>query len=84
MTPKGKTPSLLSMSTGKPTIYVCKKKTKCTRCKEEVTMGDKCFRIPKSTSGFTSKKIFCVDCTDSIIGQTKIDISQIESEISTI
>jgi len=84
MKPKGKTPSLLSMSTGKPTLYTCKKKMKCSRCKNEITMGQNCFQIPKMSAGFSSKKPFCIVCTDLIIKQTKTEIHQLENEISSI
>jgi len=84
MKPKGKTPSLLSMSTGRPTVYTCKKKTKCSRCKNEITMDQDCFQIPKMSAGFSSKKMFCVECTDSIVKQTKTEISKLEIEISSM
>ena len=84
MKPKGKTPSLLSMSTGKPILYVCKKKTTCSRCKDPITMGQSCFQIPKMVAGFSSKKMFCVECTNLIIEQTKIEIHQLENELPPI
>jgi ferredoxin len=82
--PKGKTPSLLSMSTGKPLVYICKKKSKCSRCKNDIIKNYKCFQIPKASSGFTSKKIFCVACTTEIVEQSKKDIAKIENEISAV
>jgi len=82
--PKGKTPSLLSMSTGKPTVYTCKQKTKCSRCKNEITMGQDCFKIPKMSAGFSSKKMFCIECTDLIVQQTKTEISKLAIEISSM
>ena len=81
--PKGKTPSLLSMSTGKPLIYICKKKSKCSRCKDDIKKDQNCFQIPKASSGFTSKKIFCIACTIEIVTQTKKEIAKIESDFPT-
>jgi hypothetical protein len=79
--PKGKTPSLLSMSTGKPETHVCGKLTPCSRCDEEVVKGGACFKIPKMKSGFTSHPIFCIGCTSDIIVQTNADIALIEAAL---
>lgn len=84
MKPKGKTPSLLSMSTGKPALYICKKKTGCSRCKNPITLGQSCFQIPKMLAGFSKKKMFCAKCTDLIIKRTKTEIHQLENELSSI
>jgi hypothetical protein len=77
--PKGKTPSLLSISTGKPEVHSCGKLTPCDRCGERVAKGDACFRIPKMKSGFTNRPIFCVECTSDIVTRTKADIVSIEA-----
>lgn len=77
--PKGKTPSLLSISTGAPSSHVCGKATSCDRCKTKISTGKQCFKIPKQKSGFTSKPLFCVNCTRLIIERTKSDIAAIES-----
>jgi hypothetical protein len=77
--PKGKTPSLLSMSTGTPEIHSCGKSTACERCNEKILMGNQCFKIPKQKSGFTAKPLFCTGCTKEIIQQTKLEIEAIES-----
>ncbi|GAB5451129.1 MAG: hypothetical protein Hals2KO_14570 [Halioglobus sp.] len=82
--PKGKTPSLLSMSSGKPVLHECGRACKCSRCKNGLSKGVMCFQIPKSSSGFTAKKIHCLDCTASVIAQTKKDILKIEKEIETL
>ena len=82
MNPKGKTPTLLSQSTGKPFSDICKRKTVCTRCKESITMGMKHFKIPKLQNGFIHDKPFCIDCTKLIIEQTKKDLREIEELLS--
>ena len=78
--PKGKIPSLLSMSTGAPTPHVCGKATLCKRCNGGISKGDQCFRIPKKESGFTSKPLFCINCTKMIVEKTKSDIHIIEQQ----
>ena len=79
--PKGKIPSLLSMSTGAPITHVCGKATPCERCNGKIVKGDQCFRIPKQKSGFTSKPLFCIDCTKMIVEKTKSDILIIEQNL---
>ena len=81
--PKGKTPSLLSMSTGKPTLHVCERSTKCSRCKKAVGQHENCFQIPKQKSGFTHKTIHCVSCMAKIVGQTRKDLEKVEELLRT-
>jgi hypothetical protein len=76
--PKGKTPSLLAISTGTPEPHTCGKATPCGRCEETVVKGQSCFQVPKMKSGFVSHPIFCVVCTIAIVEQTKIELSAVE------
>ena len=78
---KGKTPSLLAVSTGTPEPYTCGRATSCERCEESVPTNARCFRIPKMSSGYTHRPIFCVACTIAIIEQTKIELSAVEQEV---
>ena len=80
--PKGKTPSLMSMSTGKPKRHSCGKATPCNRCKEQIPKGESCFVIPKLRNGFTEKPIHCDNCVALIIEQTKSDLKIIENQLS--
>jgi len=80
--PKGKIPSLLAQSTGKPAAHLCKRKSSCTRCKTHIIMNDNCFTIPKSTAGFTSHKPFCLECVKLIIDQTKKELSEIDDQLT--
>jgi hypothetical protein len=77
--PKGSTPSLLTMSTGKPAVHTCGKATTCDRCTGKVAKGDFCFQIPKLKSGFTAHPIVCVECTAAIVKKTKSDLLAIEA-----
>ena len=80
--PKGKTPSLLSMSTGTPIAHTCGKATNCDRCAERISTGAACFQIPKQKSGFTTKPIFCIACTKEIVEKTKSDLAAIEAALA--
>jgi hypothetical protein len=79
--PKGKTPSLLAVSTGRPVPHTCGKATPCDRCGETVVKGESCFQIPKVKSGFISHPIFCTVCTVAIVEQTKIELLAVEEKI---
>ncbi len=79
--PKGKTPSLISMSTGKPAVHTCGRATDCDRCGEHVATGASCFQIPKMKNGFTIKPIFCVACVADIVAQTKSDVEALEATL---
>lgn len=76
--PKGKTPSLLSMSTGVPAAHTSGKATPCNRCEHPLEKGAACFQIPKAKNGFTVRPIFCIACTAAIVEQTKSEIAEIE------
>lgn len=79
--PKGKIPSLLSQSTGKPSVHVCKRRASCTRCKAILHMAENCFTIPKVSTGYTRNSIFCLDCVRLIIDQTKKELLVIETTL---
>jgi ferredoxin len=80
--PKGKTPSLLSISTGTPAFHKCGKATHCGRCNSVVATGHSCFQIPKMKNGFTAHPIFCIDCTLTIIEQTKAELLDVEKAVN--
>lgn len=79
--PKGKTPSLLAITTGTPEPHTCGKATPCGRCEEPVAKGDECFTIPKLKSGYVNNPIFCVHCTIAIVDQTKVELLVIEKHL---
>ena len=80
--PKGKTPSLLTQTTGKPTIHTCKRKTVCSRCNEDIVAGNRLFKIPKLKSGFTAQKPYCLKCFGLILAQTKEDLLTLEKTLN--
>jgi hypothetical protein len=76
--PKGKTPSLIGSSNGRPEKILVKGKSECNRCGCSIFIGDDCFGIPKSSSGFSSIKRYCKVCFQRIIDQTCKDIEEIK------
>jgi hypothetical protein len=75
---RGKTPTLISGSSGKPAIATAKKKRACKRCKENILLGDSLFEIPKAGGGFSRKVPFCMSCFKDILEQTKKDLNDLQ------
>ena len=79
MVKRGKTPSLISGSSGKPLIVEVKRRRNCNRCECNINMGEKIFEIPKIVGGFSVKKPICKLCFREILDQTKKDLDKLES-----
>ena len=75
---RGKIPSLITASSGKPTICTCKRLSKCKRCKEKIMLGERCADIPIAGKGYKASKRYCLKCFKEILFQSKIDIEQLE------
>jgi hypothetical protein len=78
---RGRTPSLLTGSSGKPTKTIAQRCRKCTRCSANISKNEVYFEIPKVGGGFTNKKPFCLECFKEILNQTKIDLSALEESV---
>lgn len=76
---RGKVPSLIGLSNGRPERVDVKKKGICSRCKCDIHRGDDCLIVPKATSGYTAKKRYCRQCFEEIVSQTKKDLKSIET-----
>jgi hypothetical protein len=79
--PKGRTPSLIGSSNGRPSVVVAQRKCQCTRCSDDILGGTRCFDIPKTGTGFSRKKRYCEDCYRRIIEQTTVDLDLIRAEL---
>ena len=77
--PKGKTPSLISSTNGKPTPVKVQRKGKCSRCKSDIENGVNCFEIPKIGLGYKKRKRVCKICFINIIQQTEKDLTKIKN-----
>jgi ribosomal protein S27AE len=78
---RGKIPSLITGSSGRPNQVVAKRRRQCSRCSSDILLNEMCFEIPKVGGGFANKKTFCVNCFKEILGQTKKDIAELEKDI---
>ena len=78
--PKGKTPSLIGSSLGRPSVATAGKLCKCSRCGSGIAMGVKCYDIPQPKKPFGSPRRFCVDCFQQVLEQTGQDLAALKAE----
>lgn len=76
---RGKTPSLLTGSSGNPSKTNAKRKRNCKRCSEEISMGEVCYEVPKP-GGFSSNKTYCKICFKEILEQTQKDLDLLKED----
>lgn len=76
--PKGKIPSLISGSSGKPEPVTAQRKCQCARCGCNILKGVRCFDIPKVGGAFRNTKRYCGECFKSILEQTDKDVSELK------
>ena len=77
--PRGKTPSLIGHSNGRPKRVEVKKRCKCNRCGCSIEAGQDCFGIPRQGSGFSVLKRYCKLWFNNILKQTHDDLKQAEN-----
>ena len=74
---KGKTPSLIGSSLGRPCKQTCRRETPCSRCRASIAMGDDCYDVPQPSKPHSSKRRFCTECFDGVLEQTRRDLEQL-------
>lgn len=79
--PRGKCPSLISGSLGRPKFEVAMRKRTCKRCHSAITAGTKCVSIP--VPGSMGDKTYCCNCLLRIIERSQKDLGGIRSKMST-
>jgi hypothetical protein len=75
--PKGKTPSLIGSSLGRPDAVTAGKRCACSRCEAEITKGEKCYDVPQPSKPFSSRRRFCKICFDRVLAQTRQDLAEL-------
>ena len=75
--PKGRVPSLIGGSNGRPRRTEVKKKSHCFRCDTEIPSGKTCIEIPKIGGGYTNYRRVCDDCYRAILKKTSEDMEEI-------
>lgn len=75
--PKGKTPSLIGSSLGRPTKAEAGKRCECSRCGGEIVKGEICFDVPQPTKPHSATRRFCRECFSGVLEQTRKDLSEL-------
>jgi len=74
---KGKTPSLIGSSLGRPQRATAGKKCACSRCKDPITMGGVCFDVPQPSKPFSKTRRFCEPCLALVLAKTREDLDEL-------
>lgn len=75
-TPKGRVPSLIGGSSGRPVRVDVQRRSECYRCEDVLVAGISCIAIPK-LGGFTNKRRVCDACYQAILKQTSEDLEEL-------
>jgi len=73
--PKGKTPSLIGGTLGRPQPCEVKRACTCNQCGETILKDTECFEIPQLSAPFATSKRYCEKCFESILKQTYADLT---------
>ena len=76
---KGKTPSLIGSSLGRPSKVTCGRETPCSRCHAGIPKGEDCYDIPQPKKPHSATRRFCVECFASVLKQTRLDLAKLEA-----
>jgi hypothetical protein len=77
--PKGKTPSLIGSSLGRPSAVFAGRLCACSRCKAGIAKGDRCYDVRQPTAKFSSSRRFCQTCFAKVLEQTRNDLAIMEA-----
>lgn len=77
--PKGKTPSLIGGSNGRPKRAEVKRRSECSRCHSAIEKGADCFEIPKVGGSFSNAKRFCAGCFQNVLSKTAEDLEELHN-----
>ena len=82
--PKGKTPSLIGGSLGKPRKCIVQRTSDCKRCKASIQKGAECYEIAQLGGSFSSYKRYCNDCFSAIVYETRTVLDDLIKDIENI
>jgi len=75
--PRGKTPSLIGSSLGRPDRTTCGRSTPCSRCGEDIAKGVLCYDVPQPSKPFAYPRRFCATCFANVLEQTSRDLAEL-------
>ncbi len=77
--PKGKTPSLIGSSLGRPNKKTCGRETPCSRCGGGIAKGEDCYDVPQPQKPHSSTRRLCAECFEGVLEQTRRDLEDLEA-----
>ena len=77
--PKGKTPSLIGSTLGRPATKTCGRKTPCSRCQAVIHKRDVCYDVPQLRKPHSATRRFCANCFHEVLHQTRKDLDKLEA-----
>ena len=76
---RGKIPSLITGSSGKPQKVVAKKQRKCHRRECLIKQNESCFEVPQLNEPFKNTKTYCKECFREMLKKTREDLDHLDS-----
>ena len=76
---RGKTPSLIGSSLGRPSKKTCGRLTPCSRCGEDIAKYEDCYDVPQPKKPHSSTRRFCAACFDGVLEQTNLDLENLKA-----
>ena len=77
--PKGRVPSLIGSTNGRPRRVPVRKKSECSRCHQPWVAGVTCIEIPKLGGAYSSSRRVCDTCFQAILRKTGEDLEALHS-----
>lgn len=72
--PRGKTPSLIGASLGRPKQVASGRRSACSRCHQDILKGATCYDVPQVNKPHSATRRFCQTCFDNVLEQTRRDL----------
>ena len=77
--PKGKTPSLIGSTLGRPKRIEVERLSTCVRCSGAIAAGAVCYAIPRLNRPFSKPGRYCQECYSRILDQTEKDLQELRT-----
>ena len=77
--PRGRVPSLIGSTSGKPKRVLVQRQSKCYRCHAVLVKGQTCIEIPKPKEAFSTSKRVCDECYQEIWKRTFEDLDALRA-----
>ncbi|PIE22543.1 MAG: hypothetical protein CSA62_11830 [Planctomycetota bacterium] len=77
--PKGKKPSLIGSSFGRPKKVICGRETPCSLCRTGIPKGEDCYDVPQPKRPHSATRRFCAECFAGVLAQTRQDLEKLEA-----